>query len=142
MGFLSGLLSGGVGEIAGAARDVAEIFTTSDREKLAAYSAETARIRTEQATQLAQIRANEAQARHPSLFVAGARPAVIWICAAAMAYHFLVYTLAGPFVEAFTGIALYKVDWAELSVALGGLLGFGGARTYEKIKGVARENLR
>ena len=30
---------------------------------------------------LAQISVNQEQAKHPSIFVAGARPAIMWICA-------------------------------------------------------------
>ena len=39
---------------------------------------------------MAQAQANTEQAKHPSLFVAGARPAIMWICAAAMGYHFIL----------------------------------------------------
>ena len=34
-----------------------------------------------------QAQTNIEQAKHPSLFVAGARPAIMWICAFALAYR-------------------------------------------------------
>ena len=37
-----------------------------------------------------QIEANTAQAKHPSLFVAGARPAIMWICALGLLTQFFL----------------------------------------------------
>ena len=34
-----------------------------------------------QRANIAQIDVNKEQAKHPSIFVAGARPAIMWICA-------------------------------------------------------------
>ena len=41
-----------------------------------------------------QIEANVAQAQHPSLFVAGARPAIMWICALGLFTSFFIMPLA------------------------------------------------
>ena len=38
---------------------------------------------------LAQISVNQEQARHPSIFVAGARPAIMWICAFGLGWQFV-----------------------------------------------------
>mgnify|MGYP002700903337 FL=1 len=38
---------------------------------------------------LAQIETNKVQAAHPSLFVAGARPAIMWICAFGLGWQFV-----------------------------------------------------
>ena len=35
-----------------------------------------------------QMEVNRTEAQHPSLFVAGWRPAIGWVCALALAYHF------------------------------------------------------
>ena len=138
MKFLTDLLTGNLGSTV---EKVAEVFTTTDRERIDMYRAQTDRIRTEQATDLEQIRTNREQAKHASLFVAGARPAVLWLCAAGLAYHFLIYPLAGPVLSAYTEVDILRLEWEELRTLLFGLLGLGTLRSYEKVKGVSRESL-
>jgi len=94
--------------------------------------------------QMAQTQANTEQAKHPSLFVAGARPAIMWICAAAMAYHFVLqpFLVFGVLVAGIEIPALPELDMASLMPVLLGILGLGGMRSYEKVKNVARENLK
>ena len=146
MSWLSRIVGGGIGETAqalgSAAKDIEDVFTTSDREKLAQFSAETHRMEVQRADRAAQQDANTAQAKHPSLFVAGARPALMWTGAIGMFYHFLFYPLVGPFLTEYAGITLVDLDWPELAVMLGQLLGFGGLRSWEKSKGIARENMK
>jgi len=38
---------------------------------------------------LAQAQANIEQAKHPSIFVSGARPAIMWVCCFALAWQFI-----------------------------------------------------
>lgn len=86
---------------------------------------------------MAQIRVNEAEARHESIFVAGWRPFVGWVCGCALAYHFI----AQPALTYF--ITLYRwetpplpvFDMGTLMTVLLGMLGLGAARSYEKVKG-------
>ena len=93
---------------------------------------------------MAQAQANTEQAKHPSLFVAGARPAIMWICAAAMGYHFVLqpFLVFGVLVAGVELPALPELDMASLMPVLLGILGLGGMRSYEKVKNVARENLK
>ena len=51
-----------------------------------------------------QIEANTQQAKHPSLFVAGARPAIMWICALGLLTQFFIM----PIAEWATAIWLLK----------------------------------
>ena len=94
---------------------------------------------------MAQVQANTEQAKHPSLFVAGARPAIMWICAIAMAYHFILqpFLLFGVLVA---GVTLPadppELDMGQLMPVLFGILGLGGMRSWEKVKGCARDNLK
>ena len=90
---------------------------------------------------LAQAGINLEQAKHKSIFVAGARPFLLWVCGVAMAYHFLVFPLCSPFVSALTGVELAMLEWQELSVVLTGMLGMSSMRSYEKVKGVARSRM-
>lgn len=134
MSVLGKIFGGGstIGQVGGLVETLADTFTLSDREKLAQYEAETDRLRS-------QTEINKIEAGHRSLFVAGWRPAVGWICAVAMAYHFIVFPLAGSVIKAKLGFELGDLDWQELSVVLLGMLGFGGLRSFDKMKSANKE---
>jgi hypothetical protein len=85
---------------------------------------------------LGQIDVNKEQAKHSSLFVAGARPAIMWICAFALAYNTIFHPIASVWAT------MPPVDSELLYPVLLGLLGVGGMRSYEKARGVARESMR
>ncbi len=92
-----------------------------------------------QATTVNQTDINKVEAANPSLFVAGPRPGILWICALALGYQYLIRPL-------WTGIAivaghpiptpglpglddnLYQLMW--------GMLGLGAMRSFDKLKGV------
>jgi|TARA_B100000900_G_scaffold337283_1_gene299192 hypothetical protein len=89
---------------------------------------------------LAQIQLNKQEAAHKNIFVAGWRPFVGWICGVALAYHFIL----SPIIETILIVSGLKIDlpsfeFSQLSSILMGMLGLGGLRTYEKMKGVSRE---
>ena len=89
---------------------------------------------------LAQIKVNEAEASSGSLFKGGWRPFVGWVCGVAFCYHFIIQPLI-VFVVALTGSSmpdLPSFDMGTLLTVLGGLLGIGGLRTYEKQKGLTK----
>ena len=89
---------------------------------------------------LAQLEVNKAEAAHKSVFVAGWRPFVGWVCGVALAYHFILAPLL-QFSFALAGMEqeLPEFDFSQLSTVLMGMLGLGGIRTFEKMKGVSRE---
>jgi len=89
---------------------------------------------------LAQLEINKAEASSGSLFKGGWRPAVGWICAIAFAYHFVLQPIT-IFVLTVVGIGiptLPKFEMSTLLTVLGGLLGIGGLRSYEKTKGLTK----
>ena len=93
--------------------------------------------------QAAQAAANVEQAKHPSLFVAGARPAIMWICALGLFTNFFVMPIAEWAVAIWSpGTELPALQTGELMTLTLSLLGLGGMRSFEKTKGVARENLK
>ena len=93
--------------------------------------------------QAAQAAANVEQAKHPSLFVAGARPAIMWICALGLLTNFFVMPIAEWAVAIWSpGTELPALQTGELMTLTLSLLGLGGMRSFEKTKGVARENLK
>ena len=85
---------------------------------------------------LAQIEVNKAEASSGSFFKGGWRPFVGWVCAVAFAYHFVIQPLL-IFIFSYAGIEppdLPEFKMNTLLTVLGGLLGIGGLRTYEKQK--------
>jgi hypothetical protein len=88
---------------------------------------------------MAQIEVNKAEAASASLFKGGWRPAVGWVCAMALFYHFILQPvlLFGVAVAGLEMPALPEFDMASLMPILLGMLGLGGLRTVEKIKGKA-----
>jgi hypothetical protein len=88
-----------------------------------------------------QLEVNKAEAAHKSMFVAGWRPFVGWTCGLALFWHFLGLPVT-LFVTAYMGSDLPELptfDMQSLMTVLMGMLGLGGLRTYEKMKGVQRE---
>lgn len=82
---------------------------------------------------------NEREAQHPSLFVAGWRPYIGWICGFALTFHYVLAPLA-MWVGFIVGHPLPKPPAFDTGVyeLVFAMLGIGGLRTYEKITGVAR----
>ena len=89
---------------------------------------------------LAQIEVNKEEAKSESVFKSGWRPFIGWVCGAAFAYHFVGQPVI-MFVLAYFGLPapdLPEFDMMSLMTVLGGLLGLGGLRTFEKYKGVTK----
>lgn len=86
-----------------------------------------------------QLEINKAEAQHSSVFVAGWRPGVGWVCVAACAWNWIGLPVA-KLALALAGVAvpLEPANLTEMLPVLMGLLGLGGLRTIEKIQGVAR----
>jgi hypothetical protein len=79
---------------------------------------------------------NRAEAASPSLFVAGWRPAIGWVCAAALAFQYLarplwVWASAVWWPLAPVPPALDEMLWQLMF----GMLGMGSLRTIEKMGG-------
>jgi hypothetical protein len=121
--------------------EVAGRFLPEDKEKRAAAEREIQAKLTDSLAQvdLAQLGINKVEAAHRSMFVAGWRPFIGWTCGVALMYTYvlqpiLVFGLAqsGYLVE------LPRMDLGELMPVLMGMLGLGGLRSWEKVKGVAK----
>ena len=96
-----------------------------------------------QRANLAQIDVNKEQAKHPSIFVAGARPAIMWICAFGLGWQFVFLPIAAWYI-AVTGqaIPLPEIETEGLMSLTLALLGLGGMRTFEKKNGTHRNNMK
>lgn len=116
--------------------DLVDELHTSPEEKQAA------RLRVlelHQTGRLAQIGVNAEEAKHESVFVAGWRPAIGWTCGAALAYGTILQPLLTwvlvAFFPDFPVEKLPTLDLSALMPVLLGMLGLGGLRTFEKVKG-------
>lgn len=88
---------------------------------------------------IAQIEVNKMEAQHTSLFVAGWRPAIGWICVTGLGYNFLLYPMM-TWLVVVTGSELAPPPLLSenLMELVMGMLGLGALRSFEKWKGVAR----
>jgi hypothetical protein len=87
-----------------------------------------------------QLLVNLAEASHRTVFVAGWRPFIGWVCGSALAYNFifrdvLVWVLA-TWAPTFAVPPALHMD--QLMTVLLGLLGLGTLRTVEKVGGVTK----
>ena len=87
------------------------------------------------AADAAQAKVNEVEAANSSLFVAGWRPFVGWVCGAALAYQFVLLPVA-LFAFAAFGHPLPKPPALDdtLWQLLTGLLGMGALRSFDKAR--------
>lgn len=107
---------------------------TGDKRREAEQAMELLKMAQSQAD--AQMRINQEEARHPSLFVAGWRPAVGWVCVLGLAYEFLlrplgiwamaVWNPGGPIPPSLGDVLV------ELVCAM---LGVGALRSFDKSRG-------
>ena len=131
------LLNALVGPVSGLLDKVVE-----DKDQRARLAHDIATMSEKHAQQLAlaQIKVNAAEAASGSLFKGGWRPFVGWVCGVAFCYHFILQPVI-IFIVALTGTSipdLPSFDMGTLLTVLGGMLGIGSLRTYEKQKGLTK----
>ncbi len=87
--------------------------------------------------QIEQIKVNAAEATSTSWFVAGGRPAVMWVCCFALAYAAVIEPIGRFIAQVFFGYTSgFPVIDTDLTMqVLFGILGLGIFRSAEKIKG-------
>lgn len=126
--------------IIGAVGNIVDDLVTTDEERAKFALAER---ELDQRTELAQIGVNTEQVKHPSMFVAGARPGVIWVGVASLAWTFIIH----PMLVWLWAVGQARgwfpaelappptMDTTTLMVMVGSLLGVGGMRSFDKAKG-------
>lgn len=124
-----------VGGIEAIGNIIDDLWTT-DEEKL---DKELIRQRINLKASEIQTRINEMEATHRSAFVAGWRPFIGWVGGISLAYSFLLH----PFicwlsVFWFPDITPPNLVLDHLFELVTAMLGLGGLRTFEKIRGRSR----
>lgn len=144
MGILGGILGKALKPIADIASEV-----IVDKDKKRQFDYELAKAQQEiedKADQriheqiIAQTEINKIEAGSSSLFVSGWRPAVGWIGVFILAFNYIIYPLSA-FVARLMGYvgSLPSLSEDVILYLLGGMLGFGTLRSWDKIKGVAND---
>lgn len=88
----------------------------------------------------AQLEINKTEAQHHSMFVAGWRPAIGWVCCLGMAGNFLIIPFVNMALELMeTGVLVPMIELDVMMPVLMGMLGLGAMRTVEKVKKVDRK---
>lgn len=132
MSALAGLGLGAIVESVG--RVVTDLVTT-DKERMA-FELENRRL--DQALDLGQIEVNKIEAAHASWFVAGWRPAAGWACVGGLVYQVMARPLLGWIMQnAFGWSEPPALEMDTLLTLLFGMLGLGGYRTLERVRGKA-----
>jgi len=136
-GWFATLFGGGVAEPVEAVGNVLDKLFTSDEEKLDKKALLT---KLAMEPQIAQTEINKIEAQHRTVFVAGWRPFIGWVCGLGLANTFII----NPYIQWVTlvfndtmieGPALPNDIMLELVL---GLLGLGALRTIEKFGGRAK----
>jgi holin (3TMs family) len=110
---------------------VAKLFPDKSAQEQAQLAAAVALVQ-------GQLDINRTEAANPSVFVAGWRPSIGWVCSFALAWQFIARPALG-FIFAALGKPLPTLPGIDdqLWQLLSGMLGLGALRTFEKVKGVA-----
>ena len=128
------LLIGGIIDTVG---KVADSLFTSDEERaklqIEGLKAETEAYRAESERLGGQLEVNKAEAASASVFVAGWRPFIGWVCGSACAWNWIGLPVAKVLLPLAGGpaIALEQADLTEMLPVLMGMLGLAGYRTFE-----------
>lgn len=81
-----------------------------------------------------QVELNKVEAAHRSLFVAGGRPFIIWICGIGLFFTFII----NPIFQWLTGELGPNLPMDHIIDLVYALLGLGTLRTIEKFGGKAK----
>ena len=119
------------GKVVGEVGKALDSIFTSDDERL---THEEAIIRLKNAPHEVMGKLSIIEAGHRSIFVAGWRPMVGWICALGIGFAFI----GNPLLERFAGGEPVDVPLDMILELVLAMLGMGALRTVEKVKGITK----
>jgi len=129
--FFGKMLGGGAVEMAEGVAGIVDRFVETTEEKKAAAILQQ---KIQQEPDRWQAEVNKVQAGHRSMFVAGARPALMWVCAIGL--FFIV--VANPIIQWITSAPGPEMPTDIIMELVYLLLGLGAMRTYEKQQGLTK----
>ena len=87
-----------------------------------------------------QLEVNKVEAASKSMFVAGWRPFIGWVCGIGFLSNFIIIPMANfGLALAEMSIVIPMIDTTQMMPVLMGMLGLGAMRTVEKVQKVSRE---
>lgn len=126
MSWVSEVLGGTTaGLVTGVAGAIDRFVETGEEKKAAALLV----AKIEQNPSRWQAEINKVEAGHRSLFVAGWRPAIGWICATGLAWGWIIAPLLQFFCP---GRVMPGIELGEAVSLVMAMLGMGALRSYEK----------
>ncbi len=133
MGIFSNIFGGPAIDAVSAVSNAVDQLFTSDEERA---QAEILMVKIRQQPQILQAEINRIEAAHRSLFVAGWRPFIGWVCGVGFLWAFLLHPLF-EWIVALRGLdmvppGIVTDNMMELVLAL---LGLGTLRSVEKMTG-------
>ncbi len=131
MGWFTSLIGGAAAAPIEAIGNVLDKVFTSDEQRL---SKQIILERLAQQPSLAQVELNKVEAAHRSVFVAGWRPAIGWVCSFALFNQFIL----APYIHFFFGVQVPQINGGMLFDLVLAMLGMGALRTIEKFGGRAK----
>ncbi len=112
-----------------------DLLTEDEKQKVQEFNAKLTAL---QAQNLAQAQINANEALHKSVYVAGWRPFIGWVCGASLVFSEIIVPYIFPFfieyVPTLASVNPVNENFWELIV---GMLGIAGLRSYEKKIGKA-----
>ena len=87
-----------------------------------------------------QIEVTKIEAASTNWFIAGGRPAIVWVCAAGLGYQLLLMPFLSWLSLNFHWVVPPTLDGATLGATVSALLGLGTMRSFEKYNGVHNEH--
>jgi len=130
MSFWAKLFGGAAAEPIDALGSAVDKIFTNDEERM---QAQAVLDKIAQKPAVLQAEINKIEAQHRSLFVAGWRPAIGWVCAIGLAFPFIL----NPLIE-WAGGKGPEIPMDQLMELVVALLGLGTLRTFEKLAGRAK----
>jgi hypothetical protein len=116
------------------AKDIRTAITGDiSAEKKAELEAKALELESQAMTAQAEIL--KAEAASPNMFIAGARPAILWIGALVILYSYVI----APVLVTF-GVPSPNIQLGDLWPVITGILGLGTMRSYEKAQGVVSKH--
>jgi hypothetical protein len=131
MSVWSKIFGGGMAEPVEAVGNAIDKIFTSDEERLQA-AAVMEKLR--QQPHILQAEIAKCEAQHRSVFVAGPRPFIMWVCGFGLAFTFLV----NPILQWCTGQSGPEMQTDVMMELVLALIGLGALRTAEKMAGKAK----
>ncbi len=131
MNILASLFGGGVAEPIEAVGNVLDKVFTSDEEKL---DKKLLMQRMAMEPHMVQTEINKIEAKHRSIFVAGWRPFIGWVCGTGLAFSYVF----NPLIQWYSGNPGPEMPLESMTTLVVSLLGLGAMRTFEKVTGKSK----